>query len=66
MIFEKMENKKILEGIFGNYRINYLTKFDLFKDIVLIAYMFCAKILFLKFYLLLLLLFKGVSSWRNG
>ena len=37
---------RILEGIFGNYQLTYLTEFNLYIDIVSIVYMFDAKILF--------------------
>ena len=43
-----MVKKRISENIFGNYLMNYLTEFDLYLDIVLIEYMFCAKTLFFK------------------
>ena len=38
---------RIKEGNFVNYQLNYLTEFDMYIDIVLIVYIFCAKI-FLK------------------
>ena len=41
--------KKNLRQVFGNYQINYLTEFDLYKDIVSIVNIFCAKILFSRF-----------------
>ena len=41
---EKKMIRRILKGILGNYRTNYLTEFDLFKNILLIDYIFCAKI----------------------
>ena len=36
----KKKKKENEEGNFGNYRMNYLTEFDLNIDIVLIGYMF--------------------------
>ena len=48
MILKIMVRKRILEGILGNCRMNYLTEFDLYIDIVLIVYMFCTNILFIK------------------
>ena len=41
MILEKMERKIIEKGIFGNSQMNYLTKFDLYVDIVLIVFVLC-------------------------
>ena len=32
-----MVRKRIQEGIFGNFRMNYLTEFDLYIDILLIV-----------------------------
>ena len=46
MISERMVRQKIQEDIFGNYLMNYLTEFDSHKDIVLIVYIFYAKIFF--------------------
>ena len=40
--FRKTWSKRIWEGIFWNYQMNYLTEFD----VVTIVYMFCAKIFF--------------------
>ena len=48
-ISEIMVNKKKQEGIFVNYRTNYLTEFDRYIDIVLILYMIRTKLHFLLF-----------------
>ena len=40
------DKKKNLRSHFGNYWMNYSTKFDLYIDIVLIVYIFCANVLF--------------------
>ena len=37
---------RILEVIFRNYRVNYLTEYDLYIDIVIIVYTLGAKIHF--------------------
>ena len=42
--FRKDDARKNIRGIFVNYRINYLIEFDLYIDITLIVFMFCAKI----------------------
>ena len=46
MISEKNSKKRIQEGIFRNYWMNYLTEFDMYIDIVLLVYMFFAMIFF--------------------
>ena len=45
MISEIMVRKRIPEGIFGNYQMNYWTEFDLYIDIILIVDIFCVNIL---------------------
>ena len=40
--------QRFYEGIFGNYQMNYLTEFELYIDIGLIVYIFCAKFFFFK------------------
>ena len=42
---KKRKKKDNEEDIFGNYRMNYLTELDLNIDVVLIVYIFYAKIL---------------------
>ena len=44
--FKKNSKKRIWESILGNNQMNYLIEFDLYLDIVLIMYMFCATIFF--------------------
>ena len=41
-----MVRKRIYKGIFGNNRMNYSTEFELYIDILLIVYKFCAKLVF--------------------
>ena len=43
---EKIVRKTVEENIFEIYWINYLTEFNLSIDILLILYVFCAKIFF--------------------
>ena len=46
MISEILVRKRILEGILGNYQMNYITEFDLDVDIVLMIYIFCPNFFF--------------------
>ena len=48
MITEKIARKKSKRVFFRNYQMDYVIEFDLHIDIVLIVYMFCAKIFFKK------------------
>ena len=41
--FRKYDKKKMQERILGNYQTNYLTEFELYIDIVIIVYIYCAK-----------------------
>ena len=41
--FRKNGKERIYEDIFGNYQMNYLTEFDMDKDILIIVLMFLSK-----------------------
>ena len=47
---------------FGNYQMNYIAEFDLYIDIVLIVYMFCANFFFKGWYEKIVILYKILSS----
>ena len=60
MISEIMVRKGIYGGVFANCRMNDFKEFDLYTDILLRAYMWCAKIWFFS------LFFKDFVSKEGG